>query len=173
MRGYAFLAIAIGLLAYVVSRPAAPPSGPATFAQLPATAQAPAKPEPRPEAARTPLAKAPAPLGIRPQALQPPPRQAAPAPPGPSPTATQSIAKKTAAVLTAAAIAALIVAESRRAYHARGRPCACPDDSMRNGRACGSRSAYSRPGGAAPLCYPTDVSDNMIRAYRERQIATR
>jgi hypothetical protein len=26
---------------------------------------------------------------------------------------------------------------------------------MRNGRACGGRSAYSRPGGAAPLCYPS------------------
>jgi hypothetical protein len=38
---------------------------------------------------------------------------------------------------------------------------------MRNGRACGGRSAYSRPGGAAPLCYPTDVTAAMIDAYRK------
>lgn len=43
-----------------------------------------------------------------------------------------------------------------------------PDDSMRNGRACGGRSAYSRPGGAAPLCYPSDVTAAMIGAYRQR-----
>jgi hypothetical protein len=36
-------------------------------------------------------------------------------------------------------------------------------------RACGSRSAYSRPGGAAPLCYPTDVTPAMIESYRQRQ----
>lgn len=173
MRGYAFLAIAIGLLAYVVSRPAAPPSAPATFAQLPATAQVPPRPEPRPEPSRTPLVKAPAPLDVRPQIQQPAPRQAAPVPPTPSATPNESKVRETAAVLTAAAIAAVIVAESRRAYHARGKSCACPDDRMRNGRACGSRSAYSRPGGAAPLCYPTDVSEATIKAYRARQLAER
>jgi hypothetical protein len=75
---------------------------------------------------------------------------------------------KVEAVLTAAAIAAIIVKASRDQYYARGHPCACPDDSMRNGRACGGRSAYSRPGGAAPLCYPTDVSAAMIDSYRQR-----
>ncbi len=39
---------------------------------------------------------------------------------------------------------------------------------MRNGRACGGRSAYSRPGGRAPLCYPSDVSETMIKNYRAR-----
>ncbi|TAI64394.1 hypothetical protein CWO89_19050 [Bradyrhizobium sp. Leo170] len=77
-------------------------------------------------------------------------------------------AKRTAEVLTAAAIAALLIQESRRAYHATGRPCACPADSMRNGRACGGRSAYSRPGGRAPLCYPGDVTEAMIKNYRAR-----
>lgn len=174
MRGHAFLAIAIGLLAYVVSRPAVPPSAPATFAQLPPAGQVRPKPQPLPEPSSTPLAKAPAPLNIQPQAQQPAaPRQAGSPLPAPSPTATQSKAKDAAIVLTAAAIAALIVAESRRQYHARGKPCACPDDSMRNGRACGGRSAYSRPGGAAPLCYPTDVSETMIKAYRDRQVAAR
>lgn len=31
--------------------------------------------------------------------------------------------------------------------------CDCPYDLMRNGRACGGRSAYSRPGGRKPVCY--------------------
>ena len=70
--------------------------------------------------------------------------------------------RKVEAVLTAAAIAAIIVQASRDQYHAGGRPCACPDDTMRNGSSCGGRSAYSRPGGAAPLCYPGDVTAAMI-----------
>src|ERR1700738_1554034 len=61
--------------------------------------------------------------------------------------------RKAEAGLTAAAIAAIIVHASRDQYRAGGRPCACPDDTMRNGRACGGSSGYSRPGGAAPLCY--------------------
>jgi hypothetical protein len=74
--------------------------------------------------------------------------------------------RKVEAGLTAAAIAAIIVQVSREQYHAGGRPCACPDDTMRNGRACGGRSAYSRPGGASPLCYPSDVTAAMIENYR-------
>lgn len=31
--------------------------------------------------------------------------------------------------------------------------CDCPYDLMRNGRRCGARSAYSRPGGRNPVCY--------------------
>jgi hypothetical protein len=76
---------------------------------------------------------------------------------------------KVETVPTAAAIAAIIVQASRDQYHATGRPCACPDDSARNGSACGGRSAYSRPGGAAPLCYPSDVTASMIESYRQRQ----
>jgi hypothetical protein len=71
--------------------------------------------------------------------------------------------------LTNAAIAAIIVKESRDQYHAGGKPCACPDDTARNGSSCGGRSAYSRPGGAAPLCYPSDVTAAMIDSFRQRQ----
>jgi hypothetical protein len=77
--------------------------------------------------------------------------------------------RKVEVALTTAAIAAIIVQVSRDQYHAGGRPCACPDDSMRNGRACGGRSAYSRPGGASPLCYPSDVTAAMIDSYRQKQ----
>jgi|SRR5215216_6029292 len=87
----------------------------------------------------------------------------------PEKPAPPDIKRKVEGALTAAAIAAIIVQASRAQYHARGKPCACPDDTMRNGRACGSRSAYSRPGGAAPLCYPTNVTPAMIESYRQRQ----
>lgn len=86
----------------------------------------------------------------------------------PDNSVTPTTKRKVEAALTAAAIAAIIVQASRAQYHAGGRPCACPDDSMRNGRACGGRSAYSKPGGASPLCYPTDVTAAMIDAYRQR-----
>jgi len=65
-------------------------------------------------------------------------------------------------------IAEIIVRDSRAAYHATGRPCACPDDLARNGSRCGGRSAYSRPGGASPLCYVTDVPKAKIDEYRAR-----
>jgi hypothetical protein len=53
--------------------------------------------------------------------------------------------------------ASIIVQASRDAYYRTGRPCACPEDLMANGSRCGGRSAYSKPGGAAPYCYPSDV----------------
>jgi hypothetical protein len=82
---------------------------------------------------------------------------------------TDNTRKAEKAVLTAAAIVAIIIQASRDQYHAGGRPCACPDDTARNGSSCGGRSAYSRPGGAAPLCYPSDVTAAMIESYRQRQ----
>jgi hypothetical protein len=72
--------------------------------------------------------------------------------------------------LTAAAIAVLIVNESRDEYYATGHPCACPDDVTRNGRSCGKMSAYTRPGGAHPLCSPADVTAGMIEDYRKSQL---
>lgn len=48
-------------------------------------------------------------------------------------------------------------------------PCPCPYNVMRNGRSCGGNSAYSKPGGASPLCYSRDVSDAMLAAWRGRQ----
>lgn len=61
-----------------------------------------------------------------------------------------------------------IIKESIAAYKATGHPCACPFDLMRNGRECGGVSAYSRPGGASPLCYPKDVSDAQVHDWRRR-----
>jgi hypothetical protein len=46
--------------------------------------------------------------------------------------------------------------------------CPCPYNRDRAGRSCGRRSAYSRPGGAAPLCYERDVTQKMVDDYRKR-----
>jgi hypothetical protein len=79
------------------------------------------------------------------------------------PAAAQSVA------LTDTDIAPSIVRESRKEYYATGKPCACPDDKARNGTACGGRSAYSRKGGAEPLCYLSDVTPERIKQHRQRQ----
>ena len=47
-----------------------------------------------------------------------------------------------------------IISESIASYSGK---CACPYSLMSNGRKCGKRSAYSKPGGYEPLCYPEDV----------------
>ena len=44
--------------------------------------------------------------------------------------------------------------------------CPCPHNVDRSGRRCGGRSAYSRPGGASPLCYSSDVTAEMIRSFQ-------
>lgn len=63
-----------------------------------------------------------------------------------------------------------IIAESIAAYPGN---CACPYGTMRNGHRCGGRSAYSKPGGRAPICYSDDVTEVMVarwrRAHGERQ----
>lgn len=58
-----------------------------------------------------------------------------------------------------------IIRESIASYPG---PCACPYNAARNGSACGRRSAYSKPGGYAPICYASQVTSEMIRSYRER-----
>jgi hypothetical protein len=70
---------------------------------------------------------------------------------------------------TDAQVRKLIIKESIENYQSSGRPCACPYNSARNGSSCGGRSAYSRPGGAAPLCYPKDVSDEMVADWRRER----
>lgn len=44
--------------------------------------------------------------------------------------------------------------------------CPCPYNRDAAGRQCGGRSAYSRPGGRSPICYPSDVTEAMIQAFR-------
>jgi len=58
-----------------------------------------------------------------------------------------------------------IIRDSLAAYPG---PCPCPYNYMRNGRACGGRSAYVRPGGYSPICYDRDITQDMMRSYRAR-----
>jgi hypothetical protein len=66
-----------------------------------------------------------------------------------------------AVLLPQAAASAGSDAETQRAIRqsiaAYSGSCPCPYSVDRAGRRCGARSAYSRPGGAAPLCYASDV----------------
>ena len=58
-----------------------------------------------------------------------------------------------------------IIKESISSY--RG-SCPCPYNVDRAGRRCGARSAYSRPGGASPVCYDKDVTQKMVEDYSKR-----
>jgi hypothetical protein len=73
------------------------------------------------------------------------------------------LAGSPAAAQSDAQIRQRIISESIAAYSGA---CPCPYNVMRNGRSCGGRSAYSRPGGAAPICYPGDVSAAEVAARR-------
>lgn len=63
------------------------------------------------------------------------------------------------------AIKQKIIKESIESYSGN---CPCPYNTARNGSRCGKRSAYNRVGGYAPLCYPEDVSDRMVKEYKGR-----
>ena len=63
------------------------------------------------------------------------------------------------------AIKQKIIQQSIQAYSGN---CPCPYNTARNGSRCGKRSAYNRVGGAAPLCYPEDVSDRMVKEFKGR-----
>ena len=45
--------------------------------------------------------------------------------------------------------------------------CPCPYNSMRNGRQCGGRSAWSKEGGYSPICYKREVTDEMVKEWME------
>ena len=61
------------------------------------------------------------------------------------------------------AIKQKIIKESIESYSGN---CPCPYNTASNGSRCGKRNAYNRAGGYAPLCYPEDVSDRMVREYK-------
>ena len=49
--------------------------------------------------------------------------------------------------------------------------CPCPYSIMSNGKKCGKRSAYSKPGGYQPLCYISDIAgkkETLIRKVKSR-----
>lgn len=44
--------------------------------------------------------------------------------------------------------------------------CPCPYNTAKNGSRCGKRSAYSRAGGASPICFESDITDEMINKFK-------
>lgn len=68
-----------------------------------------------------------------------------------------------AAAQSDAAIKQRLIRESIASYSGS---CPCPYNTDRAGRRCGQRSAYTRPGGAAPICYPGDVTAAMVQRAR-------
>lgn len=67
---------------------------------------------------------------------------------------------------TDAQIRQRIINESIASYPGN---CPCPYNIARNGSRCGGRSAYSRAGGYGPLCYPSDISNKQVDAYRQQK----
>ena len=62
------------------------------------------------------------------------------------------------------AIRDALMRESIESY--RGE-CPCPQSIDSKGRKCGDHSAYrSKGGGRRPLCYPSDVTESMLKRYR-------
>ena len=68
--------------------------------------------------------------------------------------------------LSTTTIVQRLLAESISSYPGG---CPCPESRDRGGRRCGARSAYTKPGGYNPLCYASDVTPDMIAAYRQRE----
>lgn len=58
-----------------------------------------------------------------------------------------------------------VIAESIASYPS---VCACPFNRARNGSSCGRRSAWSKAGGYAPICYKNEVTDEMVKQWREQ-----
>lgn len=75
-----------------------------------------------------------------------------------------AVESKKAEQLTDAQVKSILIGDSIAAYDGN---CPCPYSRASNGSRCGKRSAWSRRGGAQPLCYPTEISPEMVRAYRD------
>lgn len=86
--------------------------------------------------------------------------------PGQKPRPVPQAQPPSVPALSAAVIAQHLMAESRAAYPGS---CACPYDVDRGGRRCGARSAYSKPGGYAPICFESDVTAAMVQRYRDKR----
>ena len=56
-----------------------------------------------------------------------------------------------------------MITESISAYPGH---CPCPYNLASNGSHCGKRSAWSKAGGYAPLCYPAHISNEAVKAWR-------
>ena len=67
--------------------------------------------------------------------------------------------------LSDAQVRAIMIQQSIAAYPGH---CPCPYNLASNDSQCGGRSAWSKAGGYAPLCYASDVSDEMVNQFRQQ-----
>lgn len=70
-----------------------------------------------------------------------------------------------ALALSTAEIKRTMIDQSIRSYSGN---CPCPFNRAKNGSKCGKRSAWSRPGGASPICYESDISNQMLENFIRR-----
>ncbi len=84
----------------------------------------------------------------------------------PAPSQAQDAPAEKARPLTDAQIRKLLIQESIEGYPGN---CPCPYNLASNGSRCGKRSAWSKPGGYSPLCYDRDVTDDMVKTWRDGQ----
>lgn len=59
-----------------------------------------------------------------------------------------------------------IIKDSVSTYLSTTGNCPCPYNHDKAGRLCGKRSAWSKPGGQSPICFPKDVTKEMLDKYR-------
>lgn len=76
-----------------------------------------------------------------------------------------ALAREPVQAMTDQQVKSRIIQESIASYPGN---CPCPYNTARNGSRCGKRSAWSRPGGYSPICFETDVTDAMVRNWRQR-----
>ena len=66
-------------------------------------------------------------------------------------------------MMSEAEIRRTLVQQSIAAYDGA---CPCPYTKTANGSECGQRSAYSKRSGSEPMCFPGDVPNDSVAAYR-------
>jgi hypothetical protein len=57
----------------------------------------------------------------------------------------------------------ILIGQSIQAY---GKSCPCPYSKSPNGGQCGLNSAYSTTSRLTILCYPSNVTETMVKKYR-------
>lgn len=71
--------------------------------------------------------------------------------------------------LTDTQIQNIIIKESVSSYLQSIGNCPCPYNRDRAGRLCGKRSAWTKSGGNSPICFPNDVTKEMIQNYKNNK----
>jgi hypothetical protein len=63
-----------------------------------------------------------------------------------------------------------IIKQSISSYVSKIGNCPCPYNRDMAGHYCGKRSAWSRAHGQSPICFPDDVSKEMLENYKHNKL---